>query len=149
MNSTETCTLAFKIAAIIGGGKKPGYQWDVIIMNQARTDSKQFLSEAQYRHLANQVKELARHKEPTRSDSVDIRSIEDFYEIRDKGSILGKINARIFLFCDKETRSIVVLGAMKKENEGSIAPGDKIKMRRRMRLFFQDHARLRRSVIMD
>lgn len=66
-----------------------------------------------------------------------VREIEFFYEIRDKGGVLRKLNVRVFFFVRKETRTIVVLGAIKKENNGPTPTGDRVSMRRRMRLYLE------------
>lgn len=108
------------------------------MLSQAYSDARQFLAEPQYKHLSRQIRELARQEDPTHSETIDVRAIENFFELRDKGGILRKINARVFFACIKETRTIIVLGAMKKENEGSIPSGDKFTINRRLRLY-QEH----------
>jgi len=123
-----------KIGVKQGDGPPPGYQWNVDVLDSAFQEAMKFLDEAQYYHLADQVRELARQSDPTHSDTVDVRPIEEFFEIRDKGGILGKINARVFYFVDKPTRKIVVIGAIKKENEGPTEPHVRIRMRRLMRV---------------
>lgn len=85
-----------KIAVQQGGGPPPGYQWTVLILDQAYKEATQLLDDDQYAHLAAQVKELARADEPTRSETVDVRAIGDFHEIRDKGGILKRLNIRVF-----------------------------------------------------
>src|SRR5262245_56583970 len=87
-----------KVGVKEGGGPPPGYSWNVDVLDRAYGDAMSFLDEDQYAHLKRQVQELAQEDEPTRSDTVDVRPIEDFFEIRDKGGILKKINARVF-FC--------------------------------------------------
>jgi hypothetical protein len=126
-----------KIGVKEGGGRPPGYQWSVDILQQAFDQAMGFLNDDQYSHLANQVRELARQEDPTRSDVVDVRAVEDFHEIRDKGGILGKINTSIFYFSYKPTRTIVVLGSIKKENDGPTPIGDIRTMRRRKRLYLE------------
>ncbi len=64
---------------------------------------------------------------------------EDYFEIRDKGGILHKINVRLFFFVHKPTRHIVVLGAIKKENNGPTPIGDRLTMRRRRRLYLEEY----------
>jgi hypothetical protein len=132
-------TKPVKIGVREGGGRPPGYQWNVNILDRGYDEAMGFLNEDQYEHLANQVREIARQDDPTHSDTVDVRPIEDFYEIRDKGGILGKINARVFYFVNKPAREIVVLGAIKKENDGATAVSDKITMRQRKRNYLQTH----------
>jgi hypothetical protein len=79
-----------KVGVKEGGGVAPGYLWNVDILNQAFDQAMGFLNEDQYAHLSSQVRELARQEDPTRSDSVDVRALEDFHEIRDKGGFLAR-----------------------------------------------------------
>ncbi len=126
-----------KVGVKEGGGPPPGYRWNVEILAQAFDEAMDFLNEDQYAHLSNQVRELAAQDEPTRSETVDVRPVEDFHEVRDKGGVLGKINARVFYFNHKPTRTIAVLGAIKKENDGPTPIGDLRTMRRRKRLYLE------------
>jgi hypothetical protein len=135
--ATEPGRKPVKTGVKEGGGPPPGYQWNVDILDQAFDEAKAFLNEDQYDHLANQVRELALEDDPTHSDTVDVRPIDVFYEIRDKGGVLGKINARVFFFVHHGSRTIVVLGAIKKEKEGQTPVGDCCTMRRRRRLYLE------------
>jgi hypothetical protein len=130
---SEPTKKPIKIGVKQGDGPPLGYQWNVDVLDSAFKEAMNFVDEAQYHHLADQVRELARQSDPTHSDIVDVRPIEEFFEIRDKGGILGKINVRVFYFVDKPARKIVVIGAIKKENEGQTEPDVRIRMRRRMR----------------
>jgi hypothetical protein len=126
-----------KIGVRIGGGPPPGYAWNADIIDRAYDEAMKFLDAEQYDHMAGQVRELALQDDPTHSQTVDVRPIEDFHEIRDKGGILKSLNVRVFFFARKETRTIVVLGAVKKENNGPTPGVDKITMRRRKRLYLE------------
>ncbi len=95
------------------------------------------LNKDQYNHMAEQVRELARQDDPSHSVTIDVRPIEEFFEIRDKGGILHNINVRVFYFIYKKKRNIVILGTIKKENNGPTPVGDRITMRRRMRLYLE------------
>jgi len=119
-----------KIGVKEGEGPPPGYTWNVFILTQAFEEANDFLDADQYHHMANQVRDLATHEDPTHSDTVDVRAVEDFHEIRDKGGILGKINARVFFFVHKPSRGIIVLGAIKKENDGPTPTGDRLRARK-------------------
>src|SRR4051794_11182375 len=96
-----------KIGVKEGGGPPPGYRWNVEIFDQAYDAAMAFLDEDQYSHMVAQVQELARQDDPTHSETVDVRPIEDSYEIRDKGGILQRLNVRIFFFVHKSSRTIV------------------------------------------
>jgi len=120
-----------------GAGPPPGYEWSVWILDVAFDEAMGFLSSVQYEHLAMQFRELASQEDPTHSDTISIRSMtpEDFCELRDKGGVLGNINTRVFFGVDKSSRAIVVLGSIKKQNDGPTARGDIIRIRRRWRMY--------------
>lgn len=126
-----------KVGVRAGGGPPPGYSWTVRILDAAWREARDLLNDDQYEHIAGQFRELARQDDPTRSQMVDVRPIEDFYELRDKGGILGKLNARVFFFVHKPARSIVVLTAFGKQNDGPTPSGDKIRGRVRKRRYLQ------------
>lgn len=128
-----------KTGVKVGGGPPPGYQWNADILDRAFDEAMGFLNEDQYDHVADEVRGLARQEDPTHSEAIDVRPIEDFYEIRDKGGLLGKINVRVFFFVHKPSRTLVVLGAIKKENNGPTPTGSKLTMRRRKRLFLEKY----------
>lgn len=118
-----------------GSGFDLAYEWGVFYLAQAREEAHSLLSEAQYHHVADQFKQMALEAEPTRSPLVDVRPIEDFFELRDKGGPLGKLNLRVFFTIDHNNRAIVVLGTVKKEAEGRTPAGDKLTMRVRKRRY--------------
>jgi hypothetical protein len=123
-----------------GAGPPPGYRWNVDILDLAHDEAVDLLNADQYEHLARQVKELAAQDDPTHSNTVDVRPIEDWHEIRDKGGILGQLNVRVFFFVRHETRKIVILGTIKKENNGPTPTGDRHRVRRRKRLYLESNA---------
>ncbi|MEX0818292.1 MAG: hypothetical protein WD070_01830 [Pirellulaceae bacterium] len=125
-----------KVGIREGGGPHPGYRRSAFILDLAFSESK-FLSSAQYQHLALQLKELAQHGDPTHSDIIDVKKIknESFYERRDKGGVLGSLNVRVFFGVDDDERAIVILGVIKKQNNGPTPQGDIIRMRRRWRKY--------------
>lgn len=116
-------------------GPPPGFCWSVAIIDIAYSEARKFLDEAQYRHMAGQVKELAAQKDPTHSVAVRVAKIEDFYEVKDKGGILRSLNVRVFFGVDNDAKGLVVLGAISKQNDGATPLGDKVRMRRRWRKY--------------
>ena len=124
-----------KIGVRQGGGPPPGYQWTVMVLDQAYKEATQLLDDDQYAHLVAQVKDLARESEPTRSRTVDVRAVEDFYEIRDKGGVLKRLNVRVFFLVHKAKRLLVILGAMNKTNDGPTPTVNKLLVAYRMKKF--------------
>jgi hypothetical protein len=124
-----------KIGVRQGDGPAPGYKWNVGILDFAFEEVTEFLTESQYQHIAMQVKELAREDDPTHSRTLSVDAVEDFFEIREKGGVLGKKNVRIFFALDKTIRAIIILGGIKKENNGPTPDGTRILMKRRLRMY--------------
>ena len=124
-----------KVGVQRGSGPPPGYRWTVWIADIAHREARKFLNTDQYQHIAMQVKELAREDDPTHSETASVDAIEDFHELRDKGGILGGMNVRVFFYLDKPNKAFVILGAIKKQNDGPTPKPDKIRMARRLRKY--------------
>jgi len=124
-----------KVGVRKGGGPPPGNRWEVLILDIAHGEAMDFLTEDQYQHLALQFRELAREVDPTHSVTASVDAIEDFHELREKGGILGGMNVRVFFFVHKPGSALVVLGAIKKQNDGPTPRGDKARMARRKRKY--------------
>ena len=91
--------------------------WRLAYLEAARRDAKAFLDDDRYAHVVQQFDVLAREPDPSHSEALDVRPIEDFFELRDRGGILGKINVRVFFWLKKAPKTIVVLGGYKKVDE--------------------------------
>jgi hypothetical protein len=124
-----------KTGILRGEGPPPGYVWNVLIFDLAFREAMSFLNDDQYQHIAMQFKELASENDPSHSCLADVKQIEDFLELRDKGGILGKINVRVYFGLEHNKKNLVVLGCIKKESEGKTPTGDKIRMQRRWRKY--------------
>ena len=120
-------------AVLRQGSGDPPAQWSVYVLEAANTSAEKLLNPEQREHVIEQVRDLARHADPGRSNVLDIDRVEDFYELRDKGGLLGKINLRVFYFFRKDKRTLVILGVERKEAEGQTPAWMKIKMRARKR----------------
>ena len=124
-----------KVGVRQGMGPEPGYEWSVGLMNFVVEEAMGILNPAGYQHMAMQVRELARQADPSHSPTVDVKPIEEFYEISDKGGVYGGANVRLFFGVDKTARVLIPLGAIKKQNNGQTPQGDKIRMRSRWRKY--------------
>ena len=96
-----------------------------------------FLTLLQYRHIRDQYWDLARQTDPAHPayQLVDVRTIGTYFELRDKGGILGKINFRGYFYIDKENKLIVILGADKKERESQTGQAVKERIEHRLRTY--------------
>jgi hypothetical protein len=127
-------TRQIKVGVEKGGGPAPGYRWTVRILEIGYDDAMGFLTVDQYQHMAMQVKDLAREQDPTHPAALSVDAVEDFHELRDSGGVLGGLNVRVFFFLDKPD-NLVILGAIKKQNNGPTPLGDKKRMSRRKRKY--------------
>jgi hypothetical protein len=111
--------------------------WELGYLEVVAKEGKKFLNEEQYFHAIHLCEELACESNPALSETQDVSKIDEFYELRDKGGILGNINLRIyFALFDKEVQRkiIVVLAAYKKEDEHQVAQHIIIRVRNRLRV---------------
>lgn len=124
-----------KTGLLMGAGPLPGYLWSVYFLSIARDEATGFLNDGQYAHAVDLVRALASDPDPTHPATVTVEAIEDFYELKDKGGILGKINLRVYFTVHPKERAIIILGAIKKEAEGQTPAWVKIRVRNRLRKF--------------
>jgi len=102
----------------------------IVVLRLAVEEAKRFLTPVQYEHAVDLVKRTRDFNNPTDFCDLDIRSVQNIHEIRDKGGVLGRINLRIFFAYRK--RRIIVLGAIKKEDEGKTPEHIIIRMQNRL-----------------
>lgn len=116
-----------------------GLCWNVHYLPCADEEAREFLNEEQHAHAVDQLRALASEAQPARPTTVRVDAIEDLYELKDKGGILGRINVRIFFTVCSASRSILVLGATKKEEDGPTPVHMKVRIRSRLRRFRAGH----------
>jgi hypothetical protein len=124
-----------KVGFIAGTGPHPGYLWHVGYLSVARDEAMDFLSEEQYAHAVDLVKALASEPDPSHPSMVTVEAVDDFFELKDKGGVLGKINLRVYFMIDRQAKVLCILAAIKKEAEGQTPTWVKIRVRNRLRKF--------------
>ena len=87
----------------------------------------------EYAHVVQLFDELAFESNPSKSETQDVRSIEEFYELRDKGGVLGKKNVRVYFAIIKNRKLILALSVYKKEDESTTPPHIITRVRNRLR----------------
>lgn len=110
--------------------------WSLAYLEIAADEGRRFLNEVQYDHALDQLESLAFEDDPSHPKvAIDVRTHGDFLELRDKGGVLRKINLRVyFILVDQPTKTIVVLGAYKKEDEDQTPKHIVVTMKNRARL---------------
>lgn len=124
-----------KIGLKAGAGPLPGYQWTVAFLSVARDEAMGFLNDEQYAHVVDLLRALALEDDPSHPSTVTVEKVEHFYELKDKGGVLGKINLRVYFTIDTKENAIVIIAAIKKEAEGQTPVWVKIRVRNRLRKF--------------
>ncbi|MCC7291232.1 MAG: hypothetical protein IT449_04115 [Phycisphaerales bacterium] len=107
--------------------------WSLAYLDVTATEGRKLLTEDQYAHLVQQFEALSCEEDPRRSRTQDIRQIEDFWELREKGGLLGRMNVRVYFTVLESERLILVLKVYKKEEEGQTPGYVKIAVRNRLR----------------
>ncbi len=99
------------------GRQMPGGKRRIGYLAKAAREGRKILSGVQYAHAVRQANLLKDWGSPEMCP-LRIEAVEDFYELKLKGSVLGKTNLRIFFAIFAEL--IVLLGVYKKEEEGDL-----------------------------
>jgi hypothetical protein len=108
-------------------------KWKLGYLEVAEKEARKLLTEEQHAHVVGLFDDLASETDPTKSETQDVRKIEDFYELCDKGGILGNINLRVYFTLIENKRLILALAVYKKEEEGQTPEYIKIRVRYRWR----------------
>lgn len=108
-------------------------KWELGYLEVAEREARKLLTKDQYAHVLGLFDDLACETDPTKSQTQDVSKIEDFYELSDKGGVLGKINLRVYFTVIGNKRLILALAVYKKEEEGQTPEHIKIKVRNRWR----------------
>lgn len=109
-------------------------QWKLAYLKVVEKEARKLLTDEQYAHVIGLFEELAYESDPTKSQTQDIEKVEDFYELKEKGGILGNINLRVYFAVFEGSKVILALRAYEKQEEGQTPAHVKICVRNRLRL---------------
>lgn len=107
----------------------------VVVLGKAAKEGREILSEGQYLHVKDLLRQLVGFAAREFESNLTLASFEEFWELKEKGGILGKINLRVYFMFNQAGNEIVVLHTYKKEDEGSPPPDLKIKLRNRWKCY--------------
>lgn len=97
--------------------KPPKARWTVVALEAAVREANGILTDCQYAHVVSVVKRLCYFGNHEQLSDLRIEAIGDFWELKLKGHILGKINLRIYFAVRPKFGEIVVLKTYKKEED--------------------------------
>ena len=93
--------------------------WDVHVLKIARKEGKNILNQTQYDHVVEVLKRLTDWEDKEEISDLRIEKIQDFYELKDKGGVLGRLNLRVYFATVPDNKDIIVLKTYKKEEDGA------------------------------
>lgn len=125
--------MSIRMRAARRGADRRAAAWKLGYLEAAQREGREFLTPEQYAHVVQQFESLATEDDPRFSKTQDVRSIEDFFELRDKGGILGKLNVRVYFAIFGDRRLILALACYKKEREGQTPTHIRVRVRNRLR----------------
>lgn len=103
----------------------------VVVLGKAAKEGREILSEGQYLHVKDLLKQLVGFAERDFESNLTLGTFHEFWALKEKGGILGNKNLRVYFKHHPPGNEVVVLHAYKKEDEGSPPPDLKIKLRNR------------------
>jgi len=102
-------------------GKPENAKWVVVVLGAAKREGHKILNDVRYDHVMSIVKRLVDFGNLDEVGDLDIEPIGSFYELKEKGGILGKINLRIYFGTFPDVRELVVAKTYKKEEENALS----------------------------
>ena len=109
------------------------------VLGVAAKEGWEILTPGQYLHVKDLIKQLVGFGRREFESNLKIGPFGDYWELKDKGGTLGKINIRVYFAFESDLNKIVVLHTYKKEDDGQAPPHIKQKLNNRFRLYKQGH----------
>ena len=113
---------------------EPRWQ-DVVVPDVVRREARKFLSIGQYVHVTDFVKQLVGFGSRRYDRTMRIEALGDFWELKEKGGVLGRINVRIYFAFVEANNQVILLSAYKKEDDGAAPPHIILRLRNRLRAY--------------
>lgn len=106
---------------VVPGGE-PGGMYRVGYLPKAQREGRELLSEPQYAYAVRQAERLRHWGNQDEIAALRTEAVENFYELKLKGNVLGKTNLRIFfaVLDAGGERFVIILGVYKKEEEDQL-----------------------------
>jgi hypothetical protein len=98
-----------------GGGRKA---WLVVALDVAKAEGRKILNETQYEHITDVLRRLVDFGDKDELSDLSIEPIGSFWELKEKGGILGRINLRVYFGTLPDDMELVIAKTYKKEDDG-------------------------------
>lgn len=107
-------------------------KWSLGYLDAAVDEGNKTLTGEQYCQVIEVFEQLSMYENP-QTAPFDIKPVEGFFELRDKGGVFGKLNVRTFFTLLDRRKLIFVIGCCKKEQGGKTAGHIVGRMKNRLR----------------
>ena len=97
-------------------------KWTVVVLGVAKKEGRKILSKTQYDHIVDVLKRLVDFGDKEKLADVRIERIRSFFELKEKGGVLGRINLRVYFGTAPNDRELIVAMTYKKEDDGRPPP---------------------------
>jgi len=108
---------------------------DVVVLAVVKKEGRAELTPGQYLHVTDLIKQLVGFGQRKFETLLRIEQFHDFWELKDKGGVLGKKNIRVYFAIDDDANEVIILHFANKKNEGSPPRHLKVKLKNRLRLY--------------
>lgn len=103
----------------------------IVVLGVAAKEGWELLTPGQYQHVKDLEKQLVGFGKREFDSNLSIKQFGDFWELREKGGVLGRINLRVYFKFHEEANAIVILHTYKKEDDGAAPKHVMIRVRNR------------------
>jgi hypothetical protein len=93
----------------------------IVALAKPKKEARQMLTDEQYWDLVGYIKRLYDFGNPKATSDLQIRRLEEFWELRVKGGFIRNINLRIYFAYLQERNEIVILMSYKKEEDHQVS----------------------------
>lgn len=114
----------------------------VVVLDWAKFEGLKILTEREYWYVVPFVRRLSEFGDLKSTADLDIKQINDFWELRLKGGFLGRKNIRIYFAFVAERHEVVVLMTYKKEEDRRVSPSILITLEDRLDDYLEGRARV-------
>jgi hypothetical protein len=115
---------------------KTAYQTVVVVGIAAKEGSGE-LSDGQYLHVKDLLKQLVGFGRREFESQLRIEKFGEFWELKEKGGVLGKKDIRVYFKEHVEKNEIVILSTYKKEDDGQVPGYIRIRLKSRWRMYLK------------
>ena len=123
-----------------GSENGPRAPWQtVVVLPIVAKEGWDELTPGQYQHVKDLLKQLVGFGRREYESNLTIAPFGEFWELKEKGGVLGRKNIRVYFRFDSEANEVVVLHTYKKEDDGQAPPHIMIRLKNRWNLYKAGH----------